>query len=183
MRHGHLAGETAIGDRDGRTAGVGGGILRGRRERRCGAGAAASRRNGQPCLADLGEKADKWIAIVRNLDKFACMNSNAVKLQVRMERSLKEEAEEVFAEMGLDTTTAVRIFFTKVAKTRSIPFLLKAEPEFTPEQEARILEAWEESKDPANLSGPFSSVEKLFKHLDEEVAKHEKAEKRVTKSA
>lgn len=111
------------------------------------------------------------------------MNANAVKLQVRMDRSLKEEAEEVFAEMGLDTTTAVRIFFTKVAQTRSIPFRLKAEPEFTPEQEARILEAWEESKDPANLSGPFSSVEALFKHLDEEVAKDECAETQTATGA
>ena len=106
-----------------------------------------------------------------------------MKLQVRMERSLKEEAEEVFAEMGMDTTTAVRIFFTKVARTRSIPFQLNVEPEFTPEQEARILEAFEESKDPANLSGPFSSTAELFKHLDEEVSKNEKNKKRVVKSA
>lgn len=111
------------------------------------------------------------------------MSADAVKLQVRMERSLKEEAEAVFAEMGLDTTTAIRIFFTKVARTRSIPFRLKAEPEFTPAQEARILEAWEESKDPANLSGPFSSTAELFNHLDEEVAKNEKNKKRMAESA
>ena len=116
-----------------------------------------------------------------NLQRLGC--ADAVKLQVRMERSLKEEAEEVFAAMGLDTTTAVRIFFTKVARTRSIPFQLTAEPEFTPEQEARILEAWEESKDPANLSGPFSSAAELFKHLDDEVAESEKAEKRAAKGA
>ena len=129
------------------------------------------------------KSADKWISIVRIWARITRMSADAVKLQVRMDRSLKEEAEEIFAEMGLDTTTAVRIFFTKVAKTRSIPFRLSAEPEFTPVQEARILEAWEESKDPANLSGPFSSAEELFKHLDEEVTKNEKAEKRVAKSA
>ncbi len=110
------------------------------------------------------------------------MSVDSVKLQVRMERSLKEEAEEVFAAMGLDTTTAVRIFFTKVARTRRIPFRLSAEPEFTPEQEARIMEAWEESKDPANLSGPFSSAAELFTHLDAEVAESEKVEKRAPKS-
>jgi len=129
------------------------------------------------------KSADKWIAIVRKGAKISRMRADAVKLQVRMERSLKEEAEEVFAAMGLDTTTAVRIFFTKVARTRSIPFQLTAEPEFTPEQEARILEAWEESKDPANLSGPFSSAAELFKHLDDEVAESEKAEKRAAKGA
>ena len=111
------------------------------------------------------------------------MKNDAVNLQVQMDRSLKEQAEEVFAEMGLDSSTAVRIFFTKVARTRGIPFQLSAEPEFSPEQEARILEAWEESKDPANLSGPFSSAAELFKHLDEEVAKNEKAENRAAKSA
>jgi DNA-damage-inducible protein J len=101
------------------------------------------------------------------------MSADAVKLQVRMERSLKEEAEEVFAEMGLDTTTAVRIFFTKVARTSSIPFLLKAEPEFTPEQEARILEAWEESKDPANLSGPYTDVVEIFRDIHRQIAEEE----------
>ena len=121
--------------------------------------------------------------MARKEARISRMSADAVKLQVRMDRSLKEEAEEVFAAMGLDTTTAVRIFFTKVARTRSIPFRLNAEPEFTPEQEARILEAWEESKDPANLSGPFSSAAELFKHLDAEVAESEKAEKRAAKSA
>ena len=49
-----------------------------------------------------------------------------------MDRDLKESAEAVFAEIGLDATTAVRLFFTKVAQTRSIPFRLKAESEFSP---------------------------------------------------
>jgi DNA-damage-inducible protein J len=127
--------------------------------------------------------AGKWIAIVRVLAKIARMRTDAVKLQVRMERSLKEEAEEIFAEMGLDTTTAVRIFFTKVARTRSIPFRLSADPEFSPEHEASILEAWEESKNPANLSGPFSSAKELFKHLDHEVIASEKPKKLAAKPA
>ena len=101
------------------------------------------------------------------------MNANSVKLQVRMERSLKEEVEEIFAEMGLDTTTAVRMFFTKVARTRSIPFLLKAEPEFTPEQETRILEAWDQTKDPANLSGPYTDVAEMFRDIRRQNAEEE----------
>ncbi|MEI6654377.1 MAG: type II toxin-antitoxin system RelB/DinJ family antitoxin [Verrucomicrobiota bacterium] len=102
------------------------------------------------------------------------MSADAVKLQVRMERSLKEEAEKIFAAMGLDTTTAVRMFFTRVARTRSIPFALKAEPEFTPAQEARILQAWEESKDPANLSGPYTDVAEMFRDIRRQNAEEEK---------
>ena len=124
---------------------------------------------------------DKWIAFAPHMDYVYGMSTNAVKLQVRMERGLKEQAEEVFAEMGLDTTTAVRIFFTKVAKTRSIPFRLQAEPEFTSEQEARILEAWAESKDRANLSGPFASSQELFQHLDQEIVKQNKPKVRASK--
>lgn len=91
--------------------------------------------------------------------------SNTTKLQIRIDRSLKEAADEVFEEIGLDATTAVRLFFTKVAKTRSIPFRLRAEPEFSPEAEARILQAWEESKDPANLIGPFNNMKDFIASL------------------
>jgi hypothetical protein len=58
-------------------------------------------------------------------------------------------------------------------KARSIPFQLKAEPEFTPEQEACILEAWEESKDPANLSGPYTDVAEMFRDLHRQIAEEE----------
>jgi len=93
------------------------------------------------------------------------MKQGPAKLQVRMDRDLKESAEEVFAAIGIDATTAVRLFFTKVATTRSIPFALKAEPEFTPEQEDAILAAAEEAKDPENLIGPFSNAEDLIASL------------------
>ena len=69
------------------------------------------------------------------------MPDSTAKLQIRMDRRLKEAADAVFAEIGLDATTAVRLFFTKVAQTRSIPFRLKVEPEFSPEAEARIRDA------------------------------------------
>jgi DNA-damage-inducible protein J len=97
------------------------------------------------------------------------MSDTTFKLQIRIDRDLKEAADEVFSELGLDATTAVRMFFTKVAKTRSIPFRLKVEPEFSPEAEARILAAWEESKDPANLSKPYSDISEMFKDLRREI--------------
>lgn len=93
--------------------------------------------------------------------------SDSVKLQIRIDRSLKEAADDVFADLGLDATTAIRLFFTKVAKTRSIPFRLKADPEFSPEAEARILQAWEESKDPKNLIGPFDSMKDFIAFMKE----------------
>ena len=97
------------------------------------------------------------------------MPDSTAKLQIRIDRDLKEAADEVFSELGLDAATAVRMFFTKVAKTRSIPFKLKAEPEFSPEAEARILAAWEESKDPANLSKPYTDVSEMFRDIRKKI--------------
>jgi DNA-damage-inducible protein J len=97
------------------------------------------------------------------------MSNSTAKLQIRIDKDLKESADEVFHELGLDAATAVRMFFTKVTKTRSIPFKLKAEPEFSPEAEARILAAWEESKDPGNLSGPYTDMSEMFRDLRREI--------------
>jgi addiction module RelB/DinJ family antitoxin len=48
-------------------------------------------------------------------------------LQVRMDASLRKDAEAVFKEIGVDATTAVRMFFSKVVRTKSIPFDLNVE--------------------------------------------------------
>ncbi len=97
------------------------------------------------------------------------MKDTPAKLQIRIDRGLKEAAEGVFSEIGLDATTAVRLFFTKVAQTRSIPFRLKADPEFSPEAEERILAAWEESKDSGNRSKPYSDVSEMFRDIRREM--------------
>ncbi len=99
------------------------------------------------------------------MDRLLTKREAPAKLQVRMDRKLKEAAEEVFAEIGLDATTAVRLFYSRVARTQEIPFPLRVEPEFTPEQEERILKAAEESYDPANLIGPFSNAADLIASL------------------
>jgi addiction module RelB/DinJ family antitoxin len=45
-------------------------------------------------------------------------------LQVRIDTELKREAEELFAEIGLDTPSAVRLFFKQSVARRAIPFPL-----------------------------------------------------------
>jgi len=43
-------------------------------------------------------------------------------LQVRVEDSLKDEAAQVFEELGIDTSTAVRMFLKRVIMENGIPF-------------------------------------------------------------
>ncbi len=49
-------------------------------------------------------------------------------LQVRLPVKLRDEASVTLEEMGLDIPTAIRLYLTKVVKTRRIPFELEADP-------------------------------------------------------
>ena len=46
-------------------------------------------------------------------------------IQVRVNDTLKAAADGLFAGMGLDTSTAVRMFLTAAVETRSLPFEVK----------------------------------------------------------
>jgi DNA-damage-inducible protein J len=47
-------------------------------------------------------------------------------LQIRLPDTLRDEADSVLTEIGLDLPTAVRLYLTKIVQTRSIPFSLEA---------------------------------------------------------
>jgi len=47
-------------------------------------------------------------------------------LQIRLSDDLRDKADAVLAEIGMDMPTAVRLYLTKVVQTRSIPFTLEA---------------------------------------------------------
>ncbi len=46
-------------------------------------------------------------------------------LNIRTDKEIKEQAEEIFAELGLNMTTAVNMFLRKTVRERGIPFDLK----------------------------------------------------------
>lgn len=45
-----------------------------------------------------------------------------VNLQIRLDNELKEQAQQVAQAMGMDLTTAVRIFLTQMVNDRALPF-------------------------------------------------------------
>ena len=47
-------------------------------------------------------------------------------LQIRLPEGLRDKADAVLADMGLDLPIAVRLYLTKIVQTRSIPFALEA---------------------------------------------------------
>ena len=86
-------------------------------------------------------------------------------VQARIDTTIKQEAEEVLANIGLDTTTAIRLFFHKIASTRSIPFELKEEPyAFSFEEEQEVLAAEKEAE--SGVVAITDSVESSQEFLD-----------------
>lgn len=47
-------------------------------------------------------------------------------LQIRLPNELRDQADSVLSEIGLDMPTAIRIYLNKIVHTRSIPFSLEA---------------------------------------------------------
>ncbi|RYD37987.1 MAG: type II toxin-antitoxin system RelB/DinJ family antitoxin [Verrucomicrobiaceae bacterium] len=91
-------------------------------------------------------------------------------IQLRIDEGLKNSAEIVLEELGLDMPTALRLFLKKVVKTKAIPFRISLEDEsgesFTRAQIREILASRKEARDPAKLSGPFKSLQETQGFLD-----------------
>jgi len=67
-------------------------------------------------------------------------------MNIRMDSEVKEQAQKLFAQFGLDMTTAINLFLRQAIRERSIPFELRLErqnsydptAEWTPEQWANM---------------------------------------------
>ena len=45
-------------------------------------------------------------------------------IQIRVDRSLKEDVSEIFSSLGIDISTAVRMFLQRCRRVKGIPFAL-----------------------------------------------------------
>ncbi|GHU65760.1 hypothetical protein AGMMS49983_14050 [Clostridia bacterium] len=50
------------------------------------------------------------------------MNGETINLSIRMDRALKEQAEGLFAELGMNMTTAFNVFVRQSVRQGKIPF-------------------------------------------------------------
>lgn len=86
---------------------------------------------------------------------------------MRLPKKLKEDAEAVFEEIGLDMPTAFRAFLKASVRRKGMPFPLQTVDEngFTPEESAEIMQAYRDSFDPKNWVGPFHDSKSLIDSL------------------
>ena len=84
-------------------------------------------------------------------------------ITIRMDEKLKEQAESLFADLGLNMTTAFTVFVKQAVREQKIPFAITRE---VPNKET--LDAFEEGE--RMLTDPnakkYSSVEALFEELN-----------------
>jgi DNA-damage-inducible protein J len=50
------------------------------------------------------------------------MNAETVNLSIRMDKSLKEQADSLFSELGMNMTTALNVFVRQSVRQGKIPF-------------------------------------------------------------
>ena len=80
---------------------------------------------------------------------------------IRIDDELKKECDLIFEDLGLTMSAAMTLFLKQVAKTRSIPFELKAH---VPNKETRkTLDAVIRGKE--KLAGPFDSAREMMQDL------------------
>ena len=82
-------------------------------------------------------------------------------IQLRLDDELKNKADELFKDLGLDTTTAIRMFLTQAVSKGGIPFEIKRKTENETLTEEEILKLLEKSRRSAERGEYKEAVEVL----------------------
>lgn len=75
-------------------------------------------------------------------------------LQVRIDDALKSRSDALFVSLGMDTSTAIRIFLSAAIENNGIPFPVKHNS-----IPASLQEAVYDTRNRTNLHGPFEDAE------------------------
>lgn len=91
------------------------------------------------------------------------MNTN---INIRVDRQLKDQAQDLFTHLGLDLSTAIKIFLNRAVAYGGIPFEI-----YDPNYNAETFAAIKESEDILSGKLPskgYASARELLKELDRE---------------
>lgn len=87
--------------------------------------------------------------------------ANTTNLNIRVDEELKRKAEALFAELGLNMSTAMNIFLRHAVRYGGIPFDLRIE-----KPNAETLAAIDDVNHNRNMSKTFESVSELMEDLN-----------------
>lgn len=84
-------------------------------------------------------------------------------MTIRMNREIKQEAQEIFAALGMDMTTAINVFLRQAIYYRGFPFDVRIET-FNEEMKAAFEEVEQMKKDPS-IGKAYTDVDEMMKEL------------------
>ena len=90
----------------------------------------------------------------------------ASTIQVRVDDALKSKADELFKDLGTDTTSAIRMFLTQAVANNGFPFAIKR-AEHNPYEtmsEEMMLDKLEKSRKSA-MQGDYKSAESVIENI------------------
>lgn len=118
-----------------------------------------------------------WYIITINFNlQGAKMNA---LVQVKVDRELKERAEELFSEFGLDTTTAIRMFLKAVVREQRIPLKLQKpkvkeqDPLYSPKNIAEIKKSIKSLEEGNGISFTYEEFEEFADAVEKATSKEE----------
>lgn len=85
-------------------------------------------------------------------------------IQLRIDSATKAKAQSIFKKLGMDLSSAMKMFLTQVIRTKSIPFRVLTENGYTPEYEEMLVQEVKAMK--AGREKTFKSVEALMADLN-----------------
>ena len=83
-------------------------------------------------------------------------------VQLRLDKKTKESARKVFENMGLDLSSGIKLFLTRVVQDQAIPFIIRTKNGYTEEFEQQLLRDLAQAK---QTGKSFNTVKKLLAEL------------------
>ncbi len=84
-----------------------------------------------------------------------------VSTNITIDADVKKQAQELFADLGMDLSTAINIYLKKALAEQGIPFEVTREA-----PNAATAKAIEKAEKDEDMQGPFDSVESLMESLN-----------------
>ena len=80
-------------------------------------------------------------------------------MSIRLDSEVKEQAQQVFNNLGMDMTTAINIFLRQAIQYQGLPFDVRLD------ENRKLLEVLMDLDQNRNMSQPFESVSDLMEDL------------------
>ncbi len=82
-----------------------------------------------------------------------------MSISIRLDSEVKEQAQQVFSNLGMDMTTAINIFFRQAIQYQGLPFDVRLD------ENRKLLQALTDLDQNRNMSQSFESVSDLMEDL------------------